>query len=269
MPLITIYSPKGGTGKTTLAANLCHSFATMGLKTAAVDFDPQNALRLQFGIPLAETSGYVASATESAMWSKSLLSTQHHVFVLPYGKPTIQQRSAFEMSLIRESSFVIRGLQELLSQPDLIVVADLPTANIYALQSLLPKSDVVLIPLLADTASLSLLPEIESLFADISKQENNPDCYAVLNQADYRRKISKDVESYMTQRLNDAVIGIVHRDESVVEANAAQKSISATNHASVAAFDIEVITKKLAEKLGLVTTDGSMFSAPNTPHHHV
>lgn len=266
MPLIAVYSPKGGTGKTTLAANLCHSLSTMGLKTVAVDFDPQNALRLQFGIPLADTSGYVASASESAMWSKHLLSTPHHVFVLPYGKTTIQQRSAFEMSLIREPSFVARGLQELLAQPDLIVVADLPTANIYALQSLLPKADVVVTPLLADTASLSLLPEVENLFADIAMQENASDTFVVINQADYRRKVSKDVEGYMVQRLNDTIIGIVHRDESVVEANAAQQSISSVNHASVAAFDIEVISKKLAEKLGLVTNDGSMFSAP-APHH--
>ncbi len=97
MPLIAVYSPKGGTGKTTLAANLCHSFSTMGLKTVAVDFDPQNALRLQFGIPLADTSGYVATASESAMWSKQLLSTPHHVFVLPYAKTKIHQRTEVQM----------------------------------------------------------------------------------------------------------------------------------------------------------------------------
>lgn len=266
MPLITVYSPKGGVGKTTLAANLCHSLSGMGLKAVAVDLDPQNALRLHFGISLADNSGFVASATQSAMWSKHLVATQHHAFVLPYGVPTLQQRSGFEMHLIREPQFVARGLQELLAQPDLIVVADLPSGHLHALQSLLPVTDVLLTPLLADTASLSLLPVVENLFADVSTQESAPICYAVINQADYRRKISKDVEGFMVQRLNETVLGMVHRDESVVQANAAQQSIAAVNHASVAAFDIEVISKKLAEKLGLVTTDGSMFSAPASHH---
>lgn len=52
MPLICVCSPKGGVGKTTLAANLAYSLARTGSKVLALDFDVQNALRLHFGVPL-------------------------------------------------------------------------------------------------------------------------------------------------------------------------------------------------------------------------
>lgn len=261
MPLICVYSPKGGVGKTTLAANVCHSFSAMGLKAIALDMDPQNALKLHFGIPLEESSGFAANALESALWSKHLLSTNHNVFVLPFGAVTPQQRLDLDVALLQDPIFVERGLDELLEQPELVVVADIPTGQIGVLNALLPKSDVLLIPLSADTASLSLLPTLETLIADVALLPKPPQSYVVINHADYRRKISKDVESFLSQRLANSILGVVHRDESVVEANAAQKSIVSFNRASVAAFDIDVISKKIAKNLGLLNDDGSMFSA--------
>ena len=64
MPLICVCSPKGGVGKTTLAANLAYSLARTGSKVLALDFDVQNALRLHFGVPLNDERGYVAKALE-------------------------------------------------------------------------------------------------------------------------------------------------------------------------------------------------------------
>ncbi|VFS69804.1 Cell division inhibitor MinD [Raoultella planticola] len=64
MPLICVCSPKGGVGKTTLAANLAYSLARAGSKVLAIDFDVQNALRLHFGVPLSDERGYVAKALE-------------------------------------------------------------------------------------------------------------------------------------------------------------------------------------------------------------
>lgn len=57
MPLICVCSPKGGVGKTTLAANLAYSLARTGSKVLALDFDVQNALRLHFGVPLSDERG--------------------------------------------------------------------------------------------------------------------------------------------------------------------------------------------------------------------
>jgi hypothetical protein len=47
----------------------------------------------------------------------------------------------------------------------------------------------------------------------------------VINQSDNRRQVSRDVTALMEEKLGDRLLGIIHRDESVVEANASQKSI--------------------------------------------
>jgi len=60
--LIAVASPKGGVGKTTCAAHLAYGIAASGYRAIAVDLDPQNSLRLHFGIPLGEASGLVLVA---------------------------------------------------------------------------------------------------------------------------------------------------------------------------------------------------------------
>ena len=58
MPIVCFASPKGGVGKTTLAANIAGRLAQTGQRTLVLDLDPQNALRLHFGIPLSDPAGY-------------------------------------------------------------------------------------------------------------------------------------------------------------------------------------------------------------------
>lgn len=44
MRIVAVFNPKGGAGKTTLAANLSAAWALAGHRGVAVDFDPQNTL---------------------------------------------------------------------------------------------------------------------------------------------------------------------------------------------------------------------------------
>lgn len=49
----------------------------------------------------------------------------------------------------------------------------------------------------------------------------------------------------MEEKLGERLLGVIHRDESVVEANASQKSITDFNASSAAAFDIEIMAKNI------------------------
>ena len=151
MPLICVCSPKGGVGKTTLAANLAYSLARTGSKVLALDFDVQNALRLHFGVPLNDERGYVAKALELHDWSQCVLSAGSNIFVLPYGEVSEAQRQAFDEQLTHNDHFLQRGLSALLNYPGLITIADMPPGPSPALKALTGLADLHLIPLLADT----------------------------------------------------------------------------------------------------------------------
>ncbi len=244
MPLICVCSPKGGVGKTTLAANLAWALARAGSKVLALDFDVQNALRLHFGVPLSDERGYVAKALELHDWSQCVLSAGSNIFVLPYGDVSDAQRQAFDERLSHDEHFLTRGLAALLNYPGLITIADLPPGPSPALKALTSLADMHLVPLLADTASTSALAHVEKQRLTGGELNHKLGHYFVINQSDNRRQVSRDVTALMEEKLGDRLLGIIHRDESVVEANASQKSILDFNSSSAAAFDIEIIAKK-------------------------
>ncbi len=229
-----------------------------GSKVLAIDFDVQNALRLHFGVPLQDGRGFVARSEEQADWSQSILTTGGNIFVLPYGDVTEEQRERFEHKLASDTHFLRRGLDTVLNYPGLVIVADFPPGPGPALKAMQQLADMHLVVMLADTASVSLLPQIENNRMIGQPLNNKHGHYFVLNQSDNRRNISREVTSFMQQRPGDSLLGVVHRDESVAEANASQQSVYDFSPASAAAFDIELVAKRVANLLSIQVGNGEV-----------
>ncbi|MEA9389912.1 cellulose biosynthesis protein BcsQ [Acerihabitans sp. TG2] len=266
MPLVCVCSPKGGVGKTTVSANLAYALARSGSKVLVIDFDVQNALRLHFGVPISDSRGYVAEATTAVDWSQFILKADANLFVLPYGEVEEQQRLAFEYALSHDAHFLQRGLNTVLNYPGLVIIADFPPGPAPALKAIKPIADMHITVMLADTASLSLLPQMENHKFLGSAMNDKLGEYYVVNQNDMRRNLSRDVSQFFEQRLGDRLLGTIHRDECVPEANASQRSIIEFSPVSAAAFDIELISKKVSAIIGITVGDGEIYSAP---HHGV
>ncbi|WP_114192934.1 cellulose biosynthesis protein BcsQ [Edaphovirga cremea] len=261
MPLVCICSPKGGVGKTTVAANLAYALARSGNKVLVIDFDVQNALRLHFGVPISDGRGFVSEAAGASDWSQFILKAGSNTFVLPYGEVDESQRLQFEHELTSDPNFLQRGLNTVLNYPGLIVIADFPPGPSPALKAVQTIADLHVIVMLADTASLSLLPQMENHKFIGSPLNNKKGEYYVVNQIDMRRTLNRDVTQFFEQRLNEKLLGTIHRDECVPEANASQRSIIDFSPVSAAAFDIELISKKVAAILGIKVGDGEFHTS--------
>lgn len=266
MPLVCVCSPKGGVGKTTLTANLAYALARSGSKVLVIDFDVQNALRLHFGVPVSDGRGFVADATDAADWSQFILKAGSNTFVLPYGEVDEAQRLAFEQQLTSDPHFLMRGLHTVLNYPGLVILADFPPGPSPALKAMKALADLHLVVMLADTASLSLLPQMENHKMIGSVLNDKQGEYYVINQIDMRRTLSRDVTQFFEQRLGDRLLGTVHRDECVPEANASQRAIIDFSPVSAAAFDIELVSKKVAAILGINVGDGEFHASITPPH---
>lgn len=248
MPLICLHSPKGGAGKTMLTANLASAFARTGNKVLAIDFDIQNSLRLHFGVPLTDGRGFAASACEVDDWSQFVLSPGGPLFLLPYGEIAPERQRAFEKRLEADPDRLSRGLEKLINYPGLLIVADMPCGSSPLLDALLPMIDLSIVPLLADTASLALLPVLD--------REPWQGSVYVINQSNNANQISRDVATIMEQRLGARLIGAVNQDECVREALARQQFVFDYSPASAAAFDIDSIANKATALLGITIGDG-------------
>lgn len=273
MPLVCICSPKGGVGKTTIAANLAWSLVRTGNKVLAIDFDRQNALRLHFSLPISDGRGFVVTALENSDWSQAILTLGGNLFVMPYGEVTPQQQHRFEEKLFNDDHFLLRGLQTVLNYPGLIIIADFPPGSGAALTAVTTLADLHLVVMLADTASLSLLPSIENNLLTGGALNHHLGYYFVLNQYDLRQRVNRDVTEFMQAHAQGKVIGTIHRDECVVEANASQCAVYDFSSSSAAAFDLELlataVTQLLQIKPGDVAVRGADRIGPNNTTHQV
>ncbi|WP_462378883.1 cellulose biosynthesis protein BcsQ [Pseudomonas sp. Marseille-QA0892] len=247
MPLICLSSPKGGVGKTTLTANLAFALQRQGTPVAVIDFDVQNALRLHFAQPFAETRGYVEQATAESDWSRFAVSTPSGIRLLPYGIATEAARRSFDARLAEDPLFLVDALRGLLIKPGMVVLADTPPGPSMALNALNRIADIRIAVLLADAASASVLPTIEQgdFYGTQNIRSILPVTY-ILNQVDRRRRLNSDTTDFLQARLGASLLGAVHRDEALAEALATQQSIFEFDPASAAAYDIDRIAQAVS-----------------------
>ena len=87
--ICTIYAPKGGVGKTTIAANLACLFTLMGIKTLVIDLDFQANLTLAFGYDSELT---VEEAAEMGMPVEKVVENHFGTLVpgCPYGRSALK-----------------------------------------------------------------------------------------------------------------------------------------------------------------------------------
>lgn len=260
MPLIAVTSPKGGVGKTTLVAQVAAVLARRGHAVLALDLDPQNALRLHFGRPLRDEQGFMADLGRRQGWQAAVRDTASGVRMLSYG--TVDQRRVLELgaALLGQPDLLAGPVRDMLADPDLVVLVDTPPGASAALSAILPLVDMLVVVLLADAGSGSLLPEVASgrhLGRGTLAARAAGRTAVVLNQVDLDNPLSAMVMDLAVRALGERLIGAVCRDDRVAEA-LADKAMLADQGASQAAAaggaieDLHLLTDAIAERARLV-----------------
>jgi cellulose synthase operon protein YhjQ len=252
MPLICFTSPKGGVGKTTLAANVAAALQRDGRRVLAIDFDPQNSLRLHFGIGLDDTAGFLAELPRRAEWRGCLRPTASGVLVLPHGAMDLRGALGLAAALEREPELLAAPLREILADPGLTVVADTPPGPSQALAALVPMASLVVVVLQAEALSAALIPDIVSgrflgtgtlaaLFAARLR--------VALNQVELESRLSLAAADAVARHLGPRLLGAVCRDERLAEALAMQRLVQDSAPDSRAAEDIGGLARSIAALL--------------------
>jgi cellulose synthase operon protein YhjQ len=236
-----------------LAANLANELARGGQRVIALDLDPQNALRLHFGIPLQDADGFTHRLTQQPNWRSCLRETPVGIALLPYGSSGMGDTIALNAAAAQTPSLLHRPIDDILASPDICLVVDTPPGPSPLLGALLSRTDLLITVLLVDATSVSLLPAVEHGGSyDMGRPDGSGPAMAfILNQFDSRSRLGGLIADAATRHLGERLLGMVYRDESVAEAVAAQKVLADYAPASKANHDIAAIGRAILGRLRL------------------
>lgn len=250
MPLICFASPKGGVGKTTLTANLADALQRLGHRVLALDLDPQNALRLHFGVPLGDHAGFVTGlATGGGDWRAALRRAPSGLLLLPHGATDLRGALDLAVALDRDPDLLGRPVREMLADPDLVLLADLPPGPSQALALLAPMATMVVGVLQAEAISAALVPEIESgrfLGSGTMAALLAGRLRVVLNGVDLASRLSRASAEAVARHLGYRMLGAISREEAVAESLACQRLVLDHAPASRAASDLREIARLIS-----------------------
>lgn len=229
MPLVLFSSPKGGVGKTTLAAYTAAILVRRGYRVLALDLDPQNALRLHLGMPLREEPGFMAGIDQHADWRSAAIDTPAGVRLLPFG--LVEARRALQLgaTLLEEPELLAAPVREMLAEPGLVVVVDTPPGPSAAVDAVASIADLMVVVLLSDAGSAALLPQVTAIYGRGTLAGRRVDRTAVmLNQVKLNGPLSSAVLDSTVIALGPRLIGVVCYDEALAEALANRALLAET-----------------------------------------
>jgi cellulose synthase operon protein YhjQ len=249
MPLICFASPKGGVGRTTLAATIGVALHRLGRQVMAIDLDRQNALRLNFALP-EDLRGIADELDSGREWDGLAVETPAGIGLIPFGAVTAAEAMGAATHIAQHPGWLRQQLAPFTAQPDLVVLVDMPPGPSACNVELDPLADLHVIVLLADAMSLAALPKLQQgdyLLA--AGTDTMPPIGYVLNQVDPRRQLCRDVLALSRDVLGDTLYGMIHQDEAVAEAAACQLTVLDYAPDSVASRDITAVAQRIHGRL--------------------
>ncbi len=252
MPLIAFASPKGGVGKTTVAAHVAALLARRGHKVIAIDLDPQNALRLHLGVPLRDEHCFLSRLGARPAWRDALVEAEAGVRVLPHGPVDPGRTLELSQLLMTEPQLLAEPVREMLAVPDLIVVLDSPPGPNAGLAALTPWLDLMVILLLCDAGSAAIIPQVANsrfLGRGTLATRSADRAVVVLNQVEEEEPLSDAVFEMARAALGTRLIGAICRDSHLAEALADKRMLLQGEPG--AGEDLQLLAEAIIKRLKL------------------
>jgi chromosome partitioning protein len=217
---IAVLSQKGGTGKTTTVRTLADVFRRSGVRTLAIDLDPQGNLSDYFDL-----SPDVEPTIADVLYGRSSAGDAIHDDIIPANLSLAEAELMLGGKMGRELT-LRRALQKLPDSYQVILIDCPPSLGLLTVNALVAADRA----LLTAEAQYFALQGIEQAMqvVELARDSLNPELSllgVLLNRADMRTVHSREALQSLTERFGEDVFDTVVR-ASIAYAESAERAAS-------------------------------------------
>lgn len=225
MRVITVVSPLGGSGRTTVTAHLATLSAQQGKPCLAVDLCAQNLLGMHLGMPEPSAIGWAALAAGGQWWADGSFLNSGGVSVLPFGKAGVDTLDTLHEQLRAQPQW-LRDQLALLDMPaDCTVLLDTPVWPSPLTQAALQCADTVLMTLEASARACSNPDGMQTLLQQAAAAHAKQG--VLVTRFDPRRASQREALQKLRQQWGEQLIPYtLHEDENIPRALAHAMCVS-------------------------------------------
>ena len=222
---IAVLSQKGGTGKTTAVRTLTDVFRRSGVRTLAVDLDPQGNLSDYFDLPTdaKPTTADVLSGRSTAV--KAIQAD-----MIPANLTLAEAELMLGGKIGRELTLK-RALAKLPEDYELVLIDCPPSLGLLTVNALV-AADYALITAEAQYFALQGVEQAMEV-VELARESLNPDLSllgVLLNLADMRTVHSREALASLKERFGEAVVFDTVVRASIAYAESAERATSILDH---------------------------------------
>lgn len=229
MPLVALQGIRGGSGTTSLIAALAWALQELGESVLAIDFSPDNLLRLHFNTPFELNRGWARAELDGVNWQQGAMRYCQKLDFLPFGGLSVAEQWEIGQQSDATSAHWRDFLQQVKTSGQYRwILLDIPAGNSPLIQRQLA---------LADSVFLLLNPDA-NCHARLHQQVLPAHCHFLINNYSAASQLQEDLHQFWLQTLSGLLPLMIHRDEALSEALAAKQPLGEYRPESLAAEEI-------------------------------
>ena len=205
MRAVAIVNQKGGVGKTTTSANLCHALAESGKKVTVIDLDPQGHLAISLGIRNTGQSGIDEVLMGDKTISQQVIAVRDNLQLIVSGKK-LREIEQLSNDGVYRGDLLKNALQQGLPDQDFVFIDCPPSSGLLVVNALFAV-DEILIPMTSDFLALQGLSHLMGTIKRFEKVlKKHYRAWLVISRHTPGRKISRQVLSILLKHFPEQIL---------------------------------------------------------------